>query len=314
MSRLLAASVAILLFSTVAPFAPAAAASDSQVVTSTQSANPLLLSVDVGQGSLQRKSNGLFTLTAQADSVVWFTDRPGRAAGVMTAQAFVRKWAQYGFRTSPPNAALIADGRTEVLELTRPRIDGKNLVFTARPIPLASVSRGIEHHAKRAQKPIAREFEHGSLFIDDAADCTAGESAAVSAAINAVVTGVAGAINAVNDDVNNMLENGMTPTQEFEMAYTRMTSELSAVSVLAQDPDVNSLSQVADTLTAAAAGASMAINSWGAQMAQWELAALAQAVSTLRSTAGAAYQAAVAEVQQVSQCESNASPATNTQS
>ena len=311
MSRFLAASVAILLVSAVAPFAPSAAASDSRVVASPQSANPLLFSVDIGQGSLERRSNGLFTLTAQADSVVWFTDRPGRAAGVMTTQAFVRKWAQYGFRTSPPNAALIADGRTAVLELTNPRIDGENLVFTARALPLASVSQGIAHHAKRAQKPVAREFGHGSLFIDDATDCTSGESSAVSAAITSALSGVTGVINAIQNDVANSVNNGVVPSQWFEVADATMQTDLAALRGLAQESDLASLSQLVTTLNGSVSDVNVVTSNSFSYMAQWEMAALSQAVSSLQSIAAAANQAAVTESQQVSQCSSASSSAGN---
>lgn len=313
MRRLVAASTVILLFSAIMPVASAAAASDSQVVASPQSANPLLFSVDIGKGSLQRRSNGLFTLTAQADSVVWFTDRPARAAGVMTTQAFVRKWAQYGFRSSPPNAALIADGRTEVLELTKPRLEGENLVFTARALPLAAVSQGIAHHAKRAKAPATRVFARGSLFIDDASDCVATEFASMSAGLAAARTTVTSVLNSLNQQVDQAVENGIVPTSQFETYFSQLENQLTEWNQISLDAGAPSLGASVSILSQASSNLGNAVQAGGFVMATWETYALRNAGSALQNAASTLGQVAVSAVTQQQACEAASSPTPSAQ-
>jgi hypothetical protein len=313
MRRLVAASTVILLFSAIMPVASAAAASDSQVVASPQSANPLLFSVDIGKGSLQRRSNGLFTLTAQADSVVWFTDRPARAAGVMTTQAFVRKWAQYGFRSSPPNAALIADGRTEVLELTKPRLEGENLVFTARALPLAAVSQGIAHHAKRAKAPATRVFARGSLFIDDASDCVATEFASMSAGLAAARTTVTSVLNSLNQQVDQAVENGIVPTSQFETYFSQLENQLTEWNQISLDAGAPSLGASVSILSQASSNLGNAVQAGGFVMATWETYALRNAGSALQNAASTLGQVAVSAVTQQQSCEAASSPTPSAQ-
>jgi hypothetical protein len=321
MRRLVAASTVILLFSAIMPVASAAAASDSQVVASPQSANPLLFSVDIGKGSLQRRSNGLFTLTAQADSVVWFTDRPARAAGVMTTQAFVRKWAQYGFRSSPPNAALITDGRTEILELTNPRIlgltkprlEGENLVFTARALPLAAVSQGIAHHAKRAKAPATRVFARGSLFIDDASDCVATEFASMSAGLAAARTTVTSVLNSLNQQVDQAVENGIVPTSQFETYFSQLENQLTEWNQISLDAGAPSLGASVSILSQASSNLGNAVQAGGFVMATWETYALRNAGSALQNAASTLGQVAVSAVTQQQACEAASSPTPSAQ-
>jgi len=313
MRRLVAASTVILLFSAIMPVASAAAASDSQVVASPQSANPLLFSVDIGKGSLQRRSNGLFTLTAQADSVVWFTDRPARAAGVMTTQAFVRKWAQYGFRSSPPNAALITDGRTEVLELTKPRLEGENLVFTARALPLAAVSQGIAHHAKRAKAPATRVFARGSLFIDDASDCVATEFASMSAGLAAARTTVTSVLNSLNQQVDQAVENGIVPTSQFETYFSQLENQLTEWNQISLDAGAPSLGASVSILSQASSNLGNAVQAGGFVMATWETYALRNAGSALQNAASTLGQVAVSAVTQQQACEAASSPTPSAQ-
>ena len=313
MRRLVAASTVILLFSAIMPVASAAAASDSQVVASPQSANPLLFSVDIGKGSLQRRSNGLFTLTAQADSVVWFTDRPARAAGVMTTQAFVRKWAQYGFRSSPPNAALITDGRTEVLELTKPRLEGENLVFTARALPLAAVSQGIAHHAKRAKAPATRVFARGSLFIDDASDCVATEFASMSAGLAAARTTVTSVLNSLNQQVDQAVENGIVPTSQFETYFSQLENQLTEWNQISLDAGAPSLGASVSILSQASSNLVNAVQTGGFVMAAWETYALRSAGSALQNAASTLGQVAVSAVTQQQACEAASSPTPSAQ-
>jgi hypothetical protein len=313
MRRLVAASTVILLFSAIMPVASAAAASDSQVVASPQSANPLLFSVDIGKGSLQRRSNGLFTLTAQADSVVWFTDRPARAAGVMTTQAFVRKWAQYGFRSSPPNAALITDGRTEILELTNPRILGTSLIFTARELPLSSASQGIAHHAKRAKAPATRVFARGSLFIDDASDCVATEFASMSAGLAAARTTVTSVLNSLNQQVDQAVENGIVPTSQFETYFSQLENQLTEWNQISLDAGAPSLGASVSILSQASSNLGNAVQAGGFVMATWETYALRNAGSALQNAASTLGQVAVSAVTQQQSCEAASSPTPSAQ-
>jgi hypothetical protein len=184
-------------------------------------------------------------------------------------------------------------------------------VFTARALPLAAASQGIAHHAKRAQKPVAREFEHGSLFIDDATDCTSGESSAVSAAISSALAGVSSVTNGIQNDAENSVNNGVIPSSGFEVAYATMQGDLGPLSALSQASDLASLSDLVTTLNRAVSDTNVITSNFFTYMAQWEMSSIGRAVTSLQSIAAAANQVVVTESQQVSQCLSAPSSAGN---
>jgi hypothetical protein len=231
----------------------------------------------------------------------------------MTTQAFVRKWAQYGFRSSPPNAALIADGRTEVLELTKPRIDGENLVFTARALPLVAVSQGIAHHAKRAKAPATRVFARGSLFIDDASDCVATEFASMSAGLAAARTTVTSVLNSLNQQVDQAVENGIVPTSQFETYFSQLENQLTEWNQISLDAGAPSLGASVSILSQASSNLVNAVQTGGFVMAAWETYALRNAGSALQNAASTLGQVAVSAVTQQQACEAASSPTPSAQ-
>lgn len=97
-------------------------------------------------------------ITGTEDDVVWFTDRPARRAGHMSATALVNEWARV-FKNDPPNSALdlMIDGQRHlfVVETTAPRYSNGVLAFTIEP----TVSAG---------SAIPSRADEVELFIDDA--------------------------------------------------------------------------------------------------------------------------------------------------
>jgi len=100
--------------------------------------------------------------------VLWFSDRPGRAAGSMTLDALVTGWAVNDFDTDPPNAALIITSNESttqhVVTLTSPRREAASIQFRFA-VNQDGEEAGITHiHALRNGT-----FDRVELFIDDAA-------------------------------------------------------------------------------------------------------------------------------------------------
>lgn len=73
-------------------------------------------------------------LSVRTRSVEWFTDRPERRAGTMTARALVRGWQAWGFADDPPNAALTGHDLDVVVELSAPRVRNGRLHFHVAPV------------------------------------------------------------------------------------------------------------------------------------------------------------------------------------
>ena len=80
------------------------------------------------------------TLNGVSPTTLFFSDRPERVAGNMTTEAFVPFWStgKDSFLSDPPNAdiSILEDGklRQTVVVLRDPRLEGENLVYTARII------------------------------------------------------------------------------------------------------------------------------------------------------------------------------------
>jgi hypothetical protein len=112
------------------------------------------------------------SVTIPADSpTTWFTDRPNRKAGMTTAGQLASRWKSYGFEAIAPNAAIVMrQGDTAsqvVVTLSRPRIEGPVVTFTATPLSkekvLGMASRGV---------PKAGSYGATELFIDGTATVT----------------------------------------------------------------------------------------------------------------------------------------------
>ena len=106
------------------------------------------------------------SITLPGDSpTTWFTDRPARKAGMTTLAQLASRWKAVGFEKSAPNAAIVmhqgATTNQVVVTLSRPRIEGSLVTFTATPLPktkvLGMASRGV---------PQAGSYGATELFID----------------------------------------------------------------------------------------------------------------------------------------------------
>ncbi len=103
--------------------------------------------------------NGVITLHDVPAQTIFFTDRPNRVVGNVSTDKFVAKWTTDkepgGFAVNPPNAALTVfqpDGvKTAIVELTNPRLDGKNLSYNVKVLQGISSTQPAE----------------GVLFIDN---------------------------------------------------------------------------------------------------------------------------------------------------
>jgi hypothetical protein len=73
-------------------------------------------------------------LTVDTKKLEWFTDRPNRDAGEITAKELVAHWNGWGFRGDPPNAALIGRDTDVIGELSRPRLRDGAVKFDFKPI------------------------------------------------------------------------------------------------------------------------------------------------------------------------------------
>jgi microcystin-dependent protein len=123
------------------------------------------------------------TLRGLSASTIWFADRPRRDAGRLATDGFFAGWGQLGFRSDPPNAALVvkAGGRTHTmaveLKLRRYDADGHVARFDARA--LGSLGGGLRHLNGALEQRLPRSFRSASLFIDNSgyeAGCTLGET------------------------------------------------------------------------------------------------------------------------------------------
>lgn len=250
------------------PTAPASAAEPP--------ADAALLFVVNGPSSTVTRDGDRFRITLDGVRTVhWFTDRPDREAGRMTASALRAKWKGYGFAADPPNAALVADssGRriTAIVELSRPAVSGSRVTFTAVPTRRDARATAIESHAKRAARglPIGR-FTETSLFIDDAGGCFT-QAEAYRAQWATV-------IDTLNSEANNMLVNGLTPTETFEQSMTGLVQGIQGATAASLAGDDARAQQV---IRDAVLGAQGALGQMSSQMTASEVIALQRAVQAL---------------------------------
>jgi hypothetical protein len=112
-------------------------------------------------------SNNVLTLHDVAPLTIFFSDRPKRLAGHMRTSSFLSHWKKgaNSFKKSPPNATLsiFSPGSTVaevVVELTEPRLDGKNIAYKTKVLSGKLPTKGGE----------------SSLFIDSAGGaCNVGD-------------------------------------------------------------------------------------------------------------------------------------------
>jgi hypothetical protein len=152
---------------------PATTSAGAGPRTGTPSELFVLTAADVRLSHASGKGNAFeLVLDRPAGSVSGFSDRPQRLLSRRSLGGFVRAWGNLGFRSDPPNAALVVDHAPSsadvfVFELSRPALGagGRTLTFDARALErrptgiLARVARG-------ADTARAGGFGRGSLFID----------------------------------------------------------------------------------------------------------------------------------------------------
>jgi hypothetical protein len=149
----------------------------------------LLFALDGKDGTIVHPRKGsrsdryTLTLRGVSPSTTWFADRPPRDAGRLATDSFFAGWASLGFRSDPPNGALLvkAGGRTRsmAVELRLRRYDaGRHLArFDVRA--LGSLGGGLRRLNGTLQGRLPRSFQAPSLFIDNSsyqAGCTLGEA------------------------------------------------------------------------------------------------------------------------------------------
>ena len=153
--------------------APAPALGEAGARTGTPSELFVLTAADVRLSHASGWGNAFaLVLDRPAGSVSGFSDRPQRLLSRRSLGEFVRSWDSLGFRSDPPNAALVLDDAPSsahvfVFELSRPALGpgGRTLTFHARALGrrptgiLARLARGADHARDGA-------FGRGSLFID----------------------------------------------------------------------------------------------------------------------------------------------------
>lgn len=145
----------------------------------------LLFALDAGSGTLAPAGKGHFTLTLKGvdRQTTWFSDRPQRDAGRVSTKGLFGAWRGLGFRSSPPNAALVIDhGRADrdtvafELKLRSYQPRRHRVRFAARA--LGSLGNGLAHLNRRLDARGPRHFGSASLFVDNtspAVGCTLGQ-------------------------------------------------------------------------------------------------------------------------------------------
>jgi len=175
----------LLLGTTTAP----ASAAATRSLSGLPAQSSLLFALDGKDGTIVHPSKAsrsdvyILTVRGLSASTTWFADRPHRDAGRLATDNFFAGWAKLGFRSDPPNGALLvkADGRTHsmAVELKLSRYDaGRHLArFDVRA--LGSLGGGLRHLNGTLEPSLPRSFQAPSLFIDNSSyqsGCTLGES------------------------------------------------------------------------------------------------------------------------------------------
>lgn len=156
---------AIGIVATAFAVAVTAAAPTASAAMPVPAASAVLYSTLAGAATVTVSAHTT-SITLPGDSpTTWFTDRPARKAGLTTLTQLASSWKAAGFEKSAPNAAIVmhqgATASQVVVTLSRPRIEGSLVTFTATPLPKAKVlgmaSRGV---------PQAGNYGATELFID----------------------------------------------------------------------------------------------------------------------------------------------------
>jgi hypothetical protein len=93
-------------------------------------------------------ADGTLVLQGVSPTTLFFSDRPRRIAGHVLTRRFLADWGkgEHSFADDPPNATLsvFGDGvvRDVVVELSRPRLRGDDLVYDARLLEGTAPEKG----------------------------------------------------------------------------------------------------------------------------------------------------------------------------
>lgn len=134
----------------------------------------VLFSQTAAGGSLRPTGANTYELALRrpAARVTSFSDRPLRNASGEPLSTFVSEWGARGFASDPPNAALVVDGADEehdtvVLELSRPRYDGRARVLRYRARRVKGSAR-LARVAPGQDRAVPKRFGRAELFVDAA--------------------------------------------------------------------------------------------------------------------------------------------------
>ena len=134
----------------------------SPQLATAQTKGPQFLFVQTAQNVAFK--DGTLTLENVAPTTVFFSDRPERVTGHLRNELFMKLWTEgkNSFKSDPPNASLSVfdpqGAKTAVVELSNPRVEGKNIVYNARAL------RGT----------IPEKGAASALFIDGDYACSVG--------------------------------------------------------------------------------------------------------------------------------------------
>ena len=112
--------------------------------SSTSSEEPLFMFVQVADDLKVDDAAKTFRLVDVGQQTVFFSDRPDRIAGHLKMDKYLDEWTEKAgkdnFSANPPNATLSvyepgqADNTLAVVEITNPRIEGSDLIYSYRII------------------------------------------------------------------------------------------------------------------------------------------------------------------------------------
>jgi hypothetical protein len=83
-----------------------------------------------------RSDGATLTLLRLSPSTLYFSDRPDRVAGHLTARRFVDLWneGEHSFGNEPPNAVVASVDRKETIDavvvLSNPRLEGSRITYS----------------------------------------------------------------------------------------------------------------------------------------------------------------------------------------
>jgi hypothetical protein len=146
--------------------------SRAQQATPVSNENISILFVQVADGgTFIAKTNDptLFelTLSGVAPQTVWFSDRPERRSGMVETANFA---VDPVFDPSdPPNAAIVTNSDTLIVELSNPRFDAtaETVTYDAKPVASYAGEGLADHAALQTDTKLTETLGATSLFIDE---------------------------------------------------------------------------------------------------------------------------------------------------